>query len=185
MIWFTSDFHFGHDKDFILKPRGFINWAEAGQKIITNYNELISWNDDVYILGDCMLKNDEFGMQCLRQLVGYKHLIIGNHDSDTRIEKYIESGLFIEIQYATRLRYKKYTFWLSHYPMKMGNFKERHPVYNLCGHKHTHNKFEDIADLSYHVELEAHNNYPVSIETIIKDLEENKNMVMANEKVIQ
>ena len=44
MIWFTSDFHFGHEKDFLWKPRGFSNWEEHAEQVITRYNEVV---DDV------------------------------------------------------------------------------------------------------------------------------------------
>ena len=66
LIWFTSDFHFGHEKEFLWKPRGFTTWEEHAQKVIENYNSVVRPNDEVYILGDCMLKNDNFGIECLK-----------------------------------------------------------------------------------------------------------------------
>ena len=52
MIWLTSDFHFGHEKEFLWQPRGFVSWQDHAETIIRNYNELITENDEVYILGD-------------------------------------------------------------------------------------------------------------------------------------
>ena len=43
-------------------------------------------------------------------------------------------------------------------------------VINLCGHSHTVNHFADMdkdKGYIYHCELDAHNMYPVSIDTII------------------
>ena len=51
-IWFTSDLHFNHDKEFLYKPRGFHNVIEMNESIIEVYNKFISKDDIVYILGD-------------------------------------------------------------------------------------------------------------------------------------
>ena len=37
MIYFTSDTHFGHDRAFIYKPRGFDSLEEMENKIIENW----------------------------------------------------------------------------------------------------------------------------------------------------
>ena len=34
MIWFTSDLHLGHDKDFIVKARGFETVEEMNAEIV-------------------------------------------------------------------------------------------------------------------------------------------------------
>ena len=78
MIWVTSDFHFGHEKEFLWRPRGFESWEEAAEQTIKNYNEVVGWDDTVYILGDCMLKNDDFGLECLKRLKVNKFLAFGN-----------------------------------------------------------------------------------------------------------
>ena len=52
MIYFTSDCHFSHDKEFLWGPRGFKNQWEMNEKIIENWNAIIQPDDDVYILGD-------------------------------------------------------------------------------------------------------------------------------------
>lgn len=36
MIYFTSDLHFGHDKDFIYKSRGFNSIGDHDNTIIEN-----------------------------------------------------------------------------------------------------------------------------------------------------
>ena len=61
-IWLTSDTHFGHDRDFLYKPRGFKNIWDHDKTIIENWNNIIQPNDEVYHLGDVMLGNNEYGM---------------------------------------------------------------------------------------------------------------------------
>lgn len=118
-----------------------------------------------------MLKNDDFGLECLKRLKGNKFLAFGNHDTDMRLAAYTIEQIFCDIQFGYRIKQGKYSFWMCHHPMKMGNYKEKRPVWNLSGHSHTSDKFLDGADLCYHVELDAHNNYPVSLDQIIKDIE--------------
>ena len=48
-VFFTSDFHFNHNREFIYKPRGFDNMYDMAGIIIKNCNEVISYNDDFYI----------------------------------------------------------------------------------------------------------------------------------------
>ena len=81
MIYITSDLHFNHDKSFIYQPRGFSSVEEMNNQIIKNWNEIITGNDEVYILGDLMLGDTDKGIELFNQLNGIKHLIKGNHDS--------------------------------------------------------------------------------------------------------
>ena len=60
-IWFTSDTHFGHIKDFLWSPRGFNSIEEHDEIIIKNWNELVAPEDEVYHLGDVMLNDNEHG----------------------------------------------------------------------------------------------------------------------------
>ena len=51
-IWFTSDTHFGHNKEFLYGPRGFTIPIEMGEAIVDNWNEIVKPEDIVYHLGD-------------------------------------------------------------------------------------------------------------------------------------
>ena len=177
MIWFTSDFHFGHNKEFIYGPRGFDNCYDSAAQIIKNCQEVISWDDTVYILGDVMLNDDEFGIKCLRQIPGYKYLVVGNHDTNSRIEKLQDANIFFSIDCGRRMKYKKWTLLMSHYPQITENYQDRHKVISLCGHSHTKDPFLHWdKGLIYHVEVDAHNGYPVSIDQIESDIRKKLNI---------
>ena len=174
-IWFTSDLHFCHDREFIYGPRGFKSVHEMNDTIIKNFNDTVAWDDDLFILGDCFLNNNEEGMKLMRRLPGIKHIIWGNHDSDVRKGLIRHEGWW-DCGCATTLTYKGYHFYLSHYPTITSNCDEDKPlkrrVINLCGHTHTQGKFSDMGKgLIYHVELDAHHNCPVLIDNIIMDIE--------------
>ena len=87
-IYFTSDLHFGHNRDFIFGPRGFTNVQDHDETIIKNWNALVQPNDTVYILGDIMLNDNVKGVRNFNRLNGTKFIILGNHDTKERKEIY-------------------------------------------------------------------------------------------------
>lgn len=175
MIYFTSDCHFSHDKDFLWRPRGFKNQWEMNEKIIENWNSVIQPDDDVYILGDIVLSDTDSGIAALKQLKGKIHIIRGNHDSDARIALYKECRNVVEVCDAKWLKIGKQSFFLSHYPCLTDNHDDGKPlnrrIISLCGHTHCKNKYKDMNNgLIYHVELDAHNCKPISVEEIMEDI---------------
>jgi calcineurin-like phosphoesterase family protein len=177
MIWMTSDLHLGHRKPFLYEPRGFSSIEEHDQKIVDNWNAVVRPDDDVYVLGDVMLQDNINGIKRWNELNGNKFLVIGNHDSAVRIKLLSDCPRTTILGYASIFKYHKYHFYLSHYPTLTSNYDYDKPlrarVINLCGHSHVKDKFADAdKGLIYHVELDAHANYLVSIDTIIKEIKE-------------
>ena len=179
-IFFTADLHFGHRKEFLWRPRGFNNVQEMNEAIIKNFNEVMDWNDDLFILGDVMLNDNESGIKLLQQIPGHKHIIIGNHDTDTRVLMY-ENTYNVQVDgYATVFKYGGLHFYLSHYPTLTSNHDYDKPlkarVINLCGHTHTQDRWADWdKGYIYHCELDAHNCYPILIDNIIEDIKQMTN----------
>lgn len=66
MVYFTSDLHLGHDKDFIYKERGFDNINSHDIAILKNWNSVVTPDDIVYVLGDLMLGDNSTGMSILK-----------------------------------------------------------------------------------------------------------------------
>ena len=179
-IWITSDWHFGHDKEFVYKPRGFESIHEMNKEIIIRHNSIVNPEDDVYVLGDLMLGNNEAGISCIKQLKGNLHIIRGNHDTNFRMELYNKIYNIVEITEGQFLKAGKYNFYLTHYPCICSNFDYDKPlkarVISLCGHTHIQDPFADWdKGVIYHCELDAHNCYPICIDNIIKDIKEKIN----------
>lgn len=176
-IFAVSDWHFWHNKDFLLGPRGFEDVEEHNNVIIERHNSLVKPEDTVYVLGDCVLgggENLNSGLEFIRQMNGKKYLAIGNHDSDAKIEAYREAGLFEAIQFGYRIRFKKYEYLMTHYPTLVWNGEDPKPVWNIHGHDHDSNIFHSNYGHNYDVCLEAHNCYPVSLEQIHADIKAHK-----------
>lgn len=176
-IWLTSDLHFNHNRQFIYKPRGFKNIMEMNAAILVRHNKIVQPDDDVYILGDLMLGDNELGLEFIKQLKGKLHIVYGNHDTNVRKELYKMLPNVVECNYALPIKYRKYNFYCSHFPTLTGNLDDinkplKARIINLCGHNHDKNKFCDMnKGIIYHCELDAHNNAPVLLDTIINDLQ--------------
>lgn len=173
MIYFSSDLHLNHNKPFIYEPRGFKNIYEMNNTIIKNFNSIITWEDDLYLLGDNFLGELESGISLFNQLPGKIHLIWGNHDTDNRKNAIEKCHNIIEIiGYAGIIKYNKYHFYISHFPTCTTNFDDyqkslKQRTLCLAGHTHSKELFEPCG--SYNVAADAHNCFPVSIDTIIND----------------
>ena len=170
-IFFTSDLHFNHDKDFIWKARGFNSVQEMNEAIIKNFNSVVAPEDTVYILGDNMMGTDiNAGLAYLRRLNGIKYAAIGNHDTDARIEAYRKAGIFADIQFGYRIKIKGQVYILTHYPTITAN-GDNLKVINLYGHTHQEeSNFFEERPYMYHVGLDSHGCFPVNIETIVADI---------------
>jgi calcineurin-like phosphoesterase family protein len=179
-IWLCSDLHFGHNQPFIYEPRGFKTIEEHDRTIIQNWNELVSWDDEVWLLGDVMLNDNEGGIRKLNQLAGKIYILAGNHDSTNRIQMYANiRPTILTMGLAYILKYQGYNFYLSHYPTICSNYNSDRPLkqqmINLCGHYHTQDRFKDMdKGIIYHVELDAHNNKPILLDNIIEDIKKYK-----------
>ena len=175
MIYFTSDTHFGHNKEFVYSPRGFANIEDMNEALIKNWNDTVSEDDDIYVLGDFFLGTDiTFIENTLNELNGRIHLIIGNHDTPAKIELYSKRKNIVEIADALRLKQGKRQFFLCHYPT-ITSFEEqdlKKAVINLFGHTHSKEKFYEGCGYMYNVAVDANDNRPVSIEEIIELLKE-------------
>ena len=173
MIWFTSDLHLGHNREFIYRARGFESVEEMNDQIIRRWNTLVHPLDDVYILGDIMLGDNARGMAAIAELKGRLHLIRGNHDTDTRIGLFKDCRQFIEICDAKYLKYEKYHFYLTHYPCLTGNLHKEslsQMTLNLHGHTHAEESFFYDLPYCYNVGVDAHACFPVSLERVIEDM---------------
>ena len=173
MIYFSSDWHFNHDREFIWGARGYNNIQEMNEDIIKKHNLVVCRLDDVFVLGDLMLGDLEKGLECVRQLNGRLHIIRGNHDTDTRWEAYKNLPNVVEVTEGQFLKYGKYHFYLTHFPCMTGNLEKeslKQMTLNLYGHTHQAEKFYKDIPYMYNVGVDAHSCYPVWIEDIINQM---------------
>lgn len=140
------------------------------ESIVKSFNEIVQDDDIVYILGDLMMGQltEEIW---LPQLNGEIHYIIGNHDTTNRLNYYKSLGFICE-GYATIIKYKKHSFYLSHYPTLVQNSTDDR-IHNIHGHTHSTNFREFL--LSFNVAVDAIKK-PISIEEIYEIVKKESTM---------
>ena len=79
MIFYTADLHF-HYKPF-LPGRPFASVDEMDEAMIRRWNETVTDEDTVYVVGDVGYNGGYVPGDALGRLQGRKHLIRGNHDT--------------------------------------------------------------------------------------------------------
>ena len=66
MIWFTSDWHLGHEKVIGYCDRPFKNADEMDLVLIKSFNKIVKPEDTTYFLGDfCFHKDVKYYMDLL------------------------------------------------------------------------------------------------------------------------
>lgn len=171
-IWFTSDLHFNHDRDFIYGPRGFESAAAMNEQIIHNLHEVVEYSDDLWILGDIIMGDLEAGKKLIKRIPGRIHIIVGNHDSAQRIQAYKDAGFDVH-EAGLLIKMKGQTLLLSHFPAMTQNFDLKplsREVINFHGHTHQESNYTKDQFCMYHVGVDSHNNYPVLFEDAIDDM---------------
>lgn len=181
MMFFTSDTHFMHDKEFLWGGRNFSSTAAMSEEIVRRWNAVVSPEDEVYHLGDVVLSDIDAGIEFVKQLNGKIHLIRGNHDTDAKIERFKnECPNIISIEWATMIKYKKTMFFLSHCPSITKTPEDganKQGIINLFGHTHqTHNFYNDNPFM-FHVGVDSHNLTPVAIDEVIEEIKNKKQEV--------
>lgn len=175
-IFLTSDTHFGHDREFLWGPRGFTSSQEHDEAVIKNWNKTVSAEDTVYHLGDLMLGDNLYGIECVKRLNGHIKLIRGNHDTDARWKLYEKLPNVELVGWADVIKYKKYNFYLSHHPTLTSNLEKaphlRMHLINLYGHTHQMGKFYQDMPYMFHVGLDSNDNRPILLDDAIELMKE-------------
>jgi calcineurin-like phosphoesterase family protein len=113
-LFFTSDLHFDHANIIKYCNRPYSSVEEMNQVLITNWNEVITDDDTVFILGDVTWGNNTNLIGYIEQMKGHKILIKGNHDN--KLQKTICDKLFDFACDQLRLTIDGKHVILNHYP---------------------------------------------------------------------
>lgn len=171
--YLTSDLHLFHDREFIWKPRGFKSCEEMTSAYIEYWKNTVKDEDTVYVIGDFFLGNDFDKIKDVVSLLpGKITLIIGNHDTDKKIELYKELG--IEVLWADRIVCNKKQIILSHYITETATLESnpKNCVLNAHGHLHVKNKHWEDRPYLYNVSMDANDNKFVTPEQIVESFKE-------------
>ena len=175
-IWFTSDLHFCHNKEFLYVPRGFTNVQDMNEALVENWNKVVKPEDEVYNLGDFALNDIDAAIPYINRLNGKIYWILGNHDTDKKRVKIVDECPSVwEVGYADLIKHdKKYSIYMSHYPALTANYDEKKfSQHVIAVHGHTHqqkNWIDPKNPFTYHVGVDSHNCTPIHIDEVIYDV---------------
>lgn len=120
MMYFTSDWHIGHDRSIELDNRPFRDMDHMCEVLVNNYNACVGEADTCFFLGDMGWLSGTLLQDTVRQLNGRKVIILGNHDGNaTAMQK---RGFDLAL-YTASLVVGGQIVTLSHCPLR-GVFRE-------------------------------------------------------------
>lgn len=175
MIYFTSDLHFHHNNILNFGSRPYNNISDNDNSLIKNWNNTISKNDKIYILGDFKFSHLISAEDILTKLNGEKHFILGNHDNSSELIKLVGEGIIKTLDiYKEENMYingKEIKVIMSHYPILEYNYAWQENTLHLYGHVHENGKhydllFEKLGFKAYNVSVDCNNFFPVSLNDI-------------------
>lgn len=147
--WYTSDLHLGHANIITYSARPFRSVKEMNDALIERWNDVVSADDTVWVLGDVALGKIAKTLPLVSLLKGTKRLVPGNHDRcwpghrkgvEAWRRRYEDVGLIVHSEIVRRGEWL-----LSHLPYEGDShdddrFERRRPVDDgrvlLHGHVH-------------------------------------------------
>jgi calcineurin-like phosphoesterase family protein len=162
MIWFSSDYHIGHENIIRFAERPFADAAEMWEGIVKKHNEVVSKGDTVYLVGDTFWDKAHYTaeemMRFIQRLNGNIILIEGNHD-ERSLRKFKNIPQIVETKFGD------IPITVCHYPM-LSWPKSYHGSVMVHGHTHQHNKLTRIPLRLVHIGVDSWDFYPASAEQV-------------------
>jgi calcineurin-like phosphoesterase family protein len=177
MRFFTSDLHIGHTNVIKYCNRPYKDVTHMNESLISNWNEVVTETDEVFVLGDFSL-DERYVERTLARLSGTKYLIMGNHDlcfkRPSFIEKYVKRG-FKTVQSSGEVEIGGVTFLMNHFPYTNKDPRFVDKILEDRGtpllSAHVHEKWQVLLSekgtFQLNVGVDSHNYYPISEEKVL------------------
>lgn len=118
-IFFTSDWHLGHEKCLEYDQRPFYSIDHMAETLIKRYNSTVPINGVCYFLGDMGNRTEDI-RSVITKLNGIKVLILGNHDKG--VTTMYNCG-FDVVMFSSCIYISDHRITMSHCPL-LGTFRE-------------------------------------------------------------
>lgn len=191
-IFFWSDTHWGHDRNFIFQDRGFKSIQDHDEALISCWNKIVPHDGTIFHLGDMMAKSNELKFWELVRRLNFSRLfaLLGNHTSgqkqafqsavadvlgreDTGLEIYpldIEidgnpNRILTFLPEYVEVHAKKTLLTLCHYPISSWHKMSSE---SICLHGHCHSNLREKLPFRFDVGVENFPAGPVSLVEILR-----------------
>jgi calcineurin-like phosphoesterase family protein len=165
-LFFISDLHFYHKNIIDTCKRPFSSVEEMTDKLISNWNEKVPEDGEVFVVGDfCWSGDYNEWKKLLARLNGTKYLVVGNHDCRVDLNKLDEND-FKVISFRLEVRVGDNRFELDHFPKPewTGSY---HGVRSLYGH--IHNSVCPCPSVSsYNLSVENNDYTPIAYDELME-----------------
>ena len=152
--FFIGDTHFGHGQVIGFEGRPFTDWQEMDEILIRKWNDTVTDEDRVFMIGDFSFHGEEMTREIGSKLRGHKILVKGNHDEGTEAF-YRQCGFESVYSFPIVLD----GFWLiSHEPLYLN---KNMPYANIYGHVHGNEMYKDVSQHSFCACVERNDYAPV------------------------
>ena len=153
MRWWTSDLHFGHRNIVQLCDRPFADSDEMDAALVDRWNDHVSGDDEVWVVGDWSLCRITYALEIVAALNGKITIIAGNHDPfwaghskgvARATERFLEAGIARIEQGPVSTTIGGVPVTVSHFPYRdhnpTGRYPEQHPEVRSAPliHGHVH-----------------------------------------------
>lgn len=177
MEYFTSDLHFWHNNILDYCDRPWDDIPSMNDGLIKNWNDTVDEDDTVYIIGDFSFGGTTKIKSVLDRLVGYKVLILGNHDHGNKNNKWIRFGMDEVIYNTHHITIFEHEVLLNHYPYRGYEIDDRvfdgqlldNGYFLLHGHVH---KAWKVNKRMINVGVDVWDCKPVALPQIVKTIQE-------------
>lgn len=135
-VYVTSDLHFHHKNilTFNSNTRPYQSVEHMNASMISEWNNTVTDEDTVYILGDVGLCSQRKAIDVMEALSGNKILIEGNHDNYFVQNRHF-ARCFTEIHQYLEIKHNKHKICMFHFPILEWNGCH-HGSVQLHGHLH-------------------------------------------------
>ena len=194
-VFWTSDLHFGHKNVLKFCQRPFADIKDMELQLISNWNNVVSNNDTVFVLGDTFWFNNRKDIKRIfNQLNGKNiYVVFGNHcDPATYFKMMADEELPDKVKILSdvaTIYLKTYDpnnpqtpkhlceIVCSHYPLMTWSHRDKGAI-NLFGHIHSGPNSQCTVDMDlplwkgsqYDVGVDNNNYAPIEYKDIIKKL---------------
>lgn len=140
MNYYISDLHFGQDNIMYLEGRPFKNLEDMEHAFIERWNNCVSDGDTVYVLGDFVLRDEEYLPEYTEKLNGKIVLIRGNHDPEITTPE--SAACFEKISDYLEIDDCGRHVIMCHYPIPFYKNDYDENTWMLYGHVHNTREYE-------------------------------------------
>lgn len=173
-VWLASDFHFGHNRDFLWGKRGFKSIKEHDDYILDWISQTIKPEDHMIFHGDFLLSaNEGYFIRCFSAIRCEITWLIGNHCAHDHLVK--NYGHVTHCAESIYWKARGEQFFSSHFPHLIWE-KQSKGVIHTCGHSHgncpqtngSSKTVGKILDVGVENAIKMHNQPVFSIEQVLE-----------------